>query len=52
MDTVGAPPSRMRGVCGVIETAWNGDDFDAPAWFACAGCESRWHSSQVPFTAR
>jgi hypothetical protein len=23
--TVGAGPSRTRGVCGVIATAWNGD---------------------------
>ena len=44
--TVGESPSRMRGVCGVIATAWNGDAFAVPV----ASCSL--HSSHVPLTAR
>ena len=44
--TVGAGPSRMRGVCGVIATARNGDVLRA----GLGSCS--WHSSHVPFTAR
>ena len=42
--TFGALPSRIRGVCGVMETAWNVEFF--------VPCSFSLHSSQVPFTAR
>ena len=41
MATVGAGPSRMRGVCDVSETALNGD-----------GGPPATHASQVPRAAR
>ena len=38
MATIGSGPSRMRGVCGVSDTARNGDGLA--------------HASHVPFVAK